>query len=124
MTADATGGGSLGYDWTPAWLAGVRGRRNRRRALLVAAAIVGLSLAWLHWLGLVVAGALVGLASRTVPRAVAAGLGLGVVVLVVHVLASPVMGAGEFLGLVPISYLGLGVGLVAPVWGSLVRAVV
>jgi hypothetical protein len=112
-----------GADWTPAWLADLRETDDRRHAALVAAALVGLAAAMVHWLGLFLAGALVGLVCRTVPRAVAAGVGVGVLVLVVHVGASPVMGPGEFLALSPASYLTVAVGLLAPVWGSLVRGV-
>jgi len=93
-------------------------------AVLVAAALVGLALAWIHWLGLFVAGGLVGLVSRTLPRAVVAGLAVGVLALVGHVLASPVMNAGEFLALTPASYVTIAAALLAPVWGSLVRGVI
>lgn len=115
---------TAGFDWTPAWLADARRRPNRRRSLLVAAALVGLGLAWIHWLGLFVAGALVGLASRSTPRALLAGVAFGLLVLAVHVLASPVMGVGTFVGLQPLSYVTVGLAVVAPVWGSLARAVV
>jgi hypothetical protein len=123
MATDVDADGA-GFDWTPEWLETARGRRGRRRSLLLSAAVLGLALAWLHWIGLFVAGALVGLASRSVPRAVAAGVALGVLVLAVHVLASPVMSAGAFASLTPISYVTIGLAIVAPVWGSLVRAVV
>jgi hypothetical protein len=115
---------SDGADWTPAALADLRTNDAQRRAALVAAALVGVLAASVHWLGLVVAGALVGLVSEDLPRALAAGLAVGVLVLVVHVGASPVMGPGEFVGLAPASYVGVGAALVAPLWGSLVRGVV
>lgn len=115
---------TAGFDWTPEWLATARARPNRRRSLLIAAALVGLGLVWLHWLGLFAAGALVGLATRSTPRAVLAGLAFGLLVLVVHVLASPVMSVGTFVGLTPLSYVTIGLALVAPAWGSLARAVV
>lgn len=113
-----------GYSWTPEWLEAIRSRPNRRRGVLVVAALVGLGLAWFHWLGLVLAGALVGLGSRTLPRSVAAGLLVGVLALLLHVLASPVMGLSSFLRLTPLSYVAVATALVAPVWGSLLRAVV
>lgn len=118
------GADGAGFSWTPGWLETVRRRRGRRRSLLLAAALVGLALAWLHWLGLFVAGALVGVASRSLPRAIVAGLTLGVLVLAVQVLASPVMSPGEFASLTPLSYVTIGLAIVAPVWGALVRAVV
>jgi hypothetical protein len=113
-----------GYEWTPGWLVRVREDPQRRGSLLVAAALFGLTLARMHWLGLVVGGALVGLACRTVPGAVAGGAGFGVLVLVAHVVASPVMGPAEFLGLTPLSYVTVAAALVAPLWGSLARALV
>jgi hypothetical protein len=112
-----------GNEWTPDWLADLRANDDRRHAALVAAALVGLGAAMVHWAGLFVAGALVGLASKTLRRAPVAGLAVGVLVLVVHVGASPVMGPGEFLALAPAAYVTVAVALVAPVWGSLVRGV-
>lgn len=113
-----------GFDWTPAWLEDARRRPNRRRSLLVAAGLVGIGLVWVHWLGLFAAGALVGVASRSTPQALLAGLVFGLLVLATHVLASPVMGVGTFLGLQPLSYVTIALALVAPVWGSLARGVV
>jgi len=115
--ADAAG-------WTPAWLAALRADDSRRWVALVAAALAGVGLATVHWLGLFVAGALVGLVSETVPRAAAAGLAVGVAVLAVHVGASPVMSPGEFLALTPAAYVTVAAALAAPLWGSLVRGVV
>ena len=109
--------------WTPERLHRLRRDSTERRVALVVAGLVGLGLVWLHWLGLFAAGALVGLVSRDLPRALAAGLGFGLLVLVVHVLAAPEMGFGAFLGLTPISYVTIGAALVAPVWGALVRGV-
>lgn len=114
----------VGYGWTPSALATLRGQATRRRALLVVGLLVGIGLAWVHWLGLVVGGALVGLVSATVPRAVAAGFTLGVVVLVVQVLGSPTMGPVAFLTLTPLSLVSVATALLGPVWGSLARAVV
>lgn len=111
------------HGWTPQILVEIRARPNRRRAALVAAALVGLALAWIHWLGLVVAGALVGLVSESLPRAAAAGLAVGVLVVVVHVAASPAVTPAGLLGLAPASYVTIGVGLFAPLWGSLLRGV-
>lgn len=110
--------------WTPRPLTALRARRNQRYAALVAAGLLGLLAVSVHWLGLVVAGALVGLVSRTLPRAVLAGLGFGLLVLGVHVLASPVMGTGEFLALAPPSHVTIAASLVGPVWGSLLRGVI
>jgi len=110
--------------WSPEFLAGVRGRPTQRRVALVVAALVGVGLAWLHWFGLFLGGALVGLVSKSVPRAVVAGLAVGVLVLALHVFGSPVMGPDEFLSLSPPSYVAVGAALLMPLWGSLVRGVV
>ncbi|MFB6184045.1 MAG: hypothetical protein ABEI96_05770 [Haloarculaceae archaeon] len=104
-------------------LATVRRRPRRRRVALLVAGLVGLGLADSHWIGLVVAGALVGLVSETVPRAVVGGLVLGVVVLAVHVFGSPAMSVAAFVALRPASYVTVGIALVGPTWGALVRAV-
>ena len=112
------------HPWTPEALADLRTRRDRRLVALFLAAILGLVVGSIHWVGLFVAGGLVGLVSETLQRAPIAGLAVGVLVLVVHVLASPVMGPGEFVALAPASYVTLAAGLLAPVWGSLVRGVI
>ena len=109
---------------TPAFLVAIRETRQTRWIALLAAGVLGLGLAWAHWLGLFAAGALVGLVSRDVPRAVAAGLAMGLVVLAIQVLAIPAMGPDEFFALSPPSYLAVAAALVAPAWGSLVRGVV
>ncbi len=113
-----------GFPWTPASLVSLRGDPTRRRVALVGVAVLGLGLAWLHWLGLVLAGVLLALPSRTVPRALGAALAFGVGVLAVVLLTSSTMSAGEFLGLQPVSSLSIGIALLAPAWGSLVRATI
>ena len=87
---------------------------------LVVAVVVGLAAAWLHWLGLVLGGALVGVVSKTLPRAILGGVGFGVVVLVVFAVSlGPA--AGAVLEMAPISYLVVAAALGLPVLGSLVR---
>lgn len=122
--SDGRESGAAGTAWTPAALSAVRSDPRRRAVALVVGALVGVGLAWIHWLGLFAAGALVGLVSRTLPRALGAGVGVGVVVLLATVLADPAMGAGEFLSLSPPAYVAVAAGIVAPAWGSLVRGVV
>lgn len=51
----------------------------RRRLVTLAAVVLGLLVAQLHWLGLVVGGALVSLPQSSFGRGVAAGLGFGAV---------------------------------------------
>jgi hypothetical protein len=121
-----TDDGMLGGDpaWTPALLSSIREDPRKRAVAIVVAVAVGLGLSWIHWLGLVAAGALIGLVSRTLPRAVLGGLAFGALVLVATVLASPSMGPGEFLSVTPPAYVAIAAAFVAPVWGSLVRGVV
>ena len=113
-----------GYPWTPSTLTTIRGRRRWRGTALLVAVAVGFGAAWVHWLGLFVAGALVGLSSRTLTRAVLAGIAFGALVAIVQVLVVPGMDAGEFLDLRPPVYVTLGAALGAPAWGSLIRGVV
>jgi hypothetical protein len=113
-----------GFPWTPSILSAVRRRRRRRLIALLVVAAVGLGVAWLHWLGLFVAGGLLGLVSRTLGRAVLAGAAFGVLLVVVQVLLVPGMDAGAFLALRPPVYVTVGAALAAPVWGSLIRGVV
>ncbi|MFB6309865.1 MAG: hypothetical protein ABEH64_01655 [Salinirussus sp.] len=115
---------SVGYAWTPRWLRDARRRAFRRWILLAIAVLLGLGTAWLHWLGLVAGGMFVGVCSRTVPRAIGGGVAFGGIALAVTVLSAPTSGPAEFVGLTPISYLTIGTALLAPVWGSLVRAVI
>lgn len=96
----------------------------RRRIALVVGALLGIGLAWVHWVGLFAAGALVGLASRDLPRAVGAGLAVGALAVALHVLAAPAMDPGEFLALTPPAYVTLAGGLLLPALGSLLRGVV
>jgi hypothetical protein len=113
-----------GFPWTPSILSAVRRRRRWRLIALLVVAAVGLGVAWLHWLGLFVAGGLLGLVSRTLGRAVLAGAAFGVLLVVVQVLLVPGMDAGAFLALRPPVYVTVGAALAAPVWGSLIRGVV
>ena len=108
----------------PNALTAVRGDPRRRAVALAVATVVGLAIAWVHWLGLFVAGALVGLVSRSVPRAVGWGLVVGVLALAGAVLTHPVMGPREFLALSPPAYVAIVSGLGAPAWGGLVRGVI
>lgn len=92
--------------------------------LLVAIAL-GLILASVHWLGLVIGGALVGLVATSLVRALLAGFGFGLTVLSAWIVTlwwagslGDVLAMGEF-ALIPVA-----MGLLAPVFGSLVRGVV
>lgn len=108
--------------WTPVLLSEVRANARRRAVALALAMVAGLAVAWVHWLGLFVAGALVGLVSRSLPRAVVWGVVVGLLAIVLTALASP-MGPVTFVTFRPPVYVTLAAGILAPVWGSLVRLV-
>jgi hypothetical protein len=93
--------------------------------VIAAGVLLGLGLGSLHWLGLVIGGAVVALPARTVPRGLAYGLALGV------------LGLGVFAGLLAwqgalwpalstgmVGGIAVAIGLVAPLLGSLVRGIV
>jgi hypothetical protein len=92
---------------------------------LVVAILAGLALSTLHWVGLVVGGALVGLVAASLRRALVAGFGFGLVVVLVWSLLFALGGAlGEVLAMGQIAGIGFAIALVAPVFGSLARGVV
>ncbi|NKE36198.1 hypothetical protein GWG54_10285 [Natronococcus sp. JC468] len=100
--------------------------RTEPRAHWIAVLVVvpvGLVLAWLHWLGLVVAGALVGFVSPTVRRGLAGALGFGVLVLVAFA-----VGLGEsvwrVLEMTPAVYVTVASALGLPALGALARGLV
>ena len=105
-------------------LSRLRTDERQRRAALAVAVVLGLALVTLHWVGLFVAGALVGLTRRSLPRALAAGLVFGVLVLILFFVATPVILPGNVLVLAPLTYVTVGIALVGPVWGALARGVV
>lgn len=110
---------------TPTFLAGVRRDDRRRLAVTVVAVVLGLVLSLVHWSGLLVAGALVALPQRSVVRGVAAGFGLGVLVVVGFLGWLAVAGTvGPVLAMGQPSWLALGIGLLLPAFGSLLRGVV
>ncbi|WP_290818808.1 hypothetical protein [Halovivax sp.] len=87
---------------------------------LAGAVAVGLSLTWVHWFGLVLGGALVGLVAPSLRRGLLFGLGFGALVL--SVFALTVGGSlGDVLAMRPVIYLTVGAALALPVFGSLVR---
>lgn len=106
------------------WVADLRADRARRRTALAIALVVGLAAGWVHWTGLVLGGAMVGLTRRGLGRAVLAGLGFGVLALAATVLAPGTVDVAAFGALAPVSYVAVALGLVLPAWGALVRGVV
>lgn len=107
------------------WLAGtdavverVRSTPSSRRLALLTASIVGIGLSLVHWVGLVVGGALVGLTRPRLRGAVLVGAGFGLLTVALTVL----LGGPELMSVLrPVSYGTAAVGIMLPVWGSLVR---
>ncbi len=98
----------------------VRENPQYRVAALAFVAFVGLFLVWLHWLGLIVAGALVGFVSPSLRSAVVAGFGFGVLVVVLFFLSVGVP-ASRLLDMTPVIYISVASALLLPLFGSLVR---
>jgi hypothetical protein len=108
-----------------AWLHRVRADRDHRRAAILVGAAAGLAAAQVHWLGLLLGGALVGLPSRDLPRAVATGLAFGVGALLLFSVTLAATGSlGPSLSMGQLTYLSAAMPLVAGLVGSLVRGVV
>ncbi|SNZ03191.1 hypothetical protein SAMN06269185_0213 [Natronoarchaeum philippinense] len=100
-----------------------RTQRRSHAVALAGAAALGLVLAWLHWLGLVAAGALVALVAPSIRRGVAYALAFGVLVLVAFAVS-----IGDAALLVPemrpIVYVTVGAAVGLPLLGSLARGIV
>lgn len=92
---------------------------------LLVAVVLGLGLSAVHWVGLVAGGALVGLVSTTLRRALLSGLGFGVAVILVWLTSLGLAGSlGNVLAMGELTAIGVLVALVCPVIGSLLRGVV
>ncbi|MFC4543613.1 hypothetical protein ACFO5R_16935 [Halosolutus amylolyticus] len=99
-------------------------RESRIHAVaLIAAVAIGLVAAWLHWAGLLLGGALVGLVAPTLRRAVLGTIGFGALVLVVFAVS---LGGsvGAVVGMVPVVYLVVAAAFGLPLFGSLVRGLI
>lgn len=100
-----------------------RTRRRSRAVALALAAALGLLFAWVHWLGLVLGGALVALVAPSLRRGVAYALGFGALVLVAFAVS-----IGDSIMLVPemqpIVYVTVAAAIGLPLFGSLARGIV
>ncbi|WP_227131255.1 hypothetical protein [Halorubellus salinus] len=96
---------------------------NPRRAGLTAlAVVVGVALASVHWLGLVVGGALVALPQGSLPRGLLAGFLFGGVVLSVFLVDLAAAGAaGGFLRFGLLRDVAVAMALGLPTFGALAR---
>lgn len=86
------------------------------------AVLLGLAAASVHWIGLVVGGALVGLTRRNLGRALLAGVGFGLLTVAVTVLLTPTT-LGDLLQLTRVAGLTLLVGVGLSTLGALLRGV-
>lgn len=100
-----------------------RTQRRSHAAALAGAAALGLLFAWIHWLGLVLGGALVALVAPSLRRGAAYALGFGALVLVAFAVS-----IGDSVLLVPemrpIVYVTVASAIGLPLLGSLARGVV
>jgi len=103
----------------------LRDDHRQRLAVAVLGVVVGLGLGTVSWYGLVLGGAIVALPARSFARGLAAGLGLGVLELLLFAWLLAANGAlGPALTTGMVGGLSLGLGLAGPVLGSLIRGVV
>ncbi|ELZ25708.1 hypothetical protein C475_09624 [Halosimplex carlsbadense 2-9-1] len=96
-----------------------------RWALVAVATAVGLALGTVHWVGLLVGGALVGFCWPTLRRALVAGLGFGVVVLLAMAVQFALAGSlDEYLAMGQLLAVSVAVPLVAGPLGAAARGLV
>jgi len=94
----------------------------RRAGLTLLAVVVGVALASVHWLGLVVGGALVALPQRSLPTGLLAGFLFGGVVLTVFIVDLAAAGAASgFLRFGLLRDVAVAMGLGLPTFGALAR---
>ncbi|SIR02378.1 hypothetical protein SAMN05421858_1155 [Haladaptatus litoreus] len=106
-------------------LAELRANATYRLLAVGAGIVIGLALAWVHWLGLLVGGALVSLPTKSWKRGVLAGLGFGVLSLLVFLSLLAFYGSlAPALGMGQITALVVAIPLAAGTIGGLVRMLV
>lgn len=89
------------------------------------AVVAGLVVASVHWVGLVVGGALVGLVASDLLRALLAGLGFGLLAVTLWAGSLWWVGSlGAVLAMGELALVSVAIGLLTPVVGSLIRGVV
>ncbi|WP_231183716.1 hypothetical protein [Haladaptatus sp. DYF46] len=104
---------------------GLRANSTYRLSFLAVGTVVGLGLAWTHWLGLLVGGALVGLPTLTPKRGILAGFGFGVLSLLVFSGLLALHGSlSHALGMGQITALAVAIPLVFGTVGGLARTLV
>jgi len=94
----------------------------RYRSLVIAiAAVIGLLLGSVHWLGLLVGGALVGAPAKTTRRALVFGAGFGVLAWAVFAASQFQAGVGPYENAVSLLGLSVAIPVVLGVVGASVR---
>lgn len=107
-----------------AWLTEIRTNRRERWAAFVVATVVGLAVAWVHWYGFVLGGALVGLVSKNAKRGLLAGVGFGILAWAVFAaLLASNSALGAYLGMGRLVGLSAAIPVVGSALGSLIRGV-
>lgn len=99
-----------------------RAAEHWRWAAMVAAIGIGLVVSSIHWAGLFLGGALVGLAATTRKRALLSGLGFGILVWIVFALS--IFASGDFeqyLAMGQILVVSVAIPVVAATFAALVR---
>jgi hypothetical protein len=105
----------------------LRADRPTRWGSTLAAVVVGLLLASIHWLGLVVGAAAVAVPQQTLPRGLAVGLGFGAVAVAANVAVLATTGPAALdtaLAMRQVFGVSVALSLVAGLVGGLVRGVV
>ncbi|SDJ39986.1 hypothetical protein SAMN05216226_10326 [Halovenus aranensis] len=107
---------------SPSWLAVVRANDRYHWIALVSACILGLVLATIHWVGLVLGGAFVGVLATTLKRALLSGAGFGILVVVVWAGLLRFVGSfGDVTAMNEIALLPVGIALGLALLGSTLR---
>lgn len=91
-------------------------------AAFLGVVVIGLAITWFHWSGLLIAGLLIGVISRSLPAAVLNAILFGAVVLVAFGITEGVA-VLEYHELTPIIYVTVGSAFGLPIFGSLLRGV-
>lgn len=109
---------------TPAALTDLR-NGDRAELLLLVAFVVGIALSTVHWAGLVVGGALVGLTAASLRRGLLYGLYFGGTVLLLFALSLALFGTfGRWAGLGQLTTLSVVLALGLPTLGAGLRGLV
>lgn len=106
-------------------LRGVRENPRRHLIALGAAALLGIALSTVHWIGLVIGGIGVGVASTSVRRALLGGVTFGLIAWALLVLSFLLDGSfGTYLAFGPIAGLAVAIPVALGLLGSLARVAV